>query len=143
MSLSRARATMLAVFLAGFLAQAAMTILVFLKQAISSADLVNLLTESLSVYSVPMAVMLGGLFASRKISGRISAKNHTPFLMALVLAVVWNALLVWRFATFVYAGFNTAVDDSADKVSAYVDQIAKVSSFLIAGALAYFFSGTS
>jgi hypothetical protein len=140
MTLGRARANLLAVFLIGFIAQAAMTVVVYLNRAITSADVTNLLVTLLSVYSVPMAVMLGGLFAS-KISGKASAKNQPAFLAALVLATIWNILLLSRFALFVYAGFNTAVDDSAEKVSAYVDQIAKASSFLVAGSLAYFFSG--
>ena len=52
-------------------------------------------------------------------------------MVALVLALVWNGLLLWRFAIFVYAAFNTGTDDGADKVSAYIEQVAKVSSFLV------------
>jgi hypothetical protein len=140
--LPRARAKLFIVFLTGFVAQAALTILVYLRQAISSTDVINLLTQSLTVYSVPMAVMLGGIFGSPTPTSKETAKNRTAFTVAFVLAIVWNGLLVWRFIMFAYAGFNAAVDDGADKVAAYIEQIAKVSSFLVAGALAYFFSRT-
>ena len=62
---------------------------------------------------------------------------------ALVLAILWNVLLLWRFAAFCYAAYHPAADDAADKLSAYVEQISKASSFLVDGALAFFFAGKS
>ena len=66
------------VFLAGFVAQVAMTILVYLKEAISSTDVVNLVTQALTVYSVPMAVMLGGISPPLKRPVRNPRKTAPP-----------------------------------------------------------------
>jgi hypothetical protein len=54
--------------------------------------------------------------------------------MAMTLAVLWNVLLAWRSISF-----SLATEDSIAGLIAYLDKIAGAGSFLVAGALAYFF----
>jgi hypothetical protein len=141
MTSSRARSWLEAIFIAGFVVQVAATILVYLERAISSIDLTNLVVQSLETYSVPMAVILGGIFATKRASSGSTESSILAFWTAAVVAIIWNSLLVWPYVQFGYEAFDLTAVDTAQNVSLYVDQIAKPSSFLVAGALTYFFAG--
>lgn len=80
-----------------------------------------------------MAVILGGIFGKRKPAG--TTAPGLPFRVALVLSALWNLLLLWRAVAFYFAS-----DDRAANLITYWDTVAAASSFLVAGALAYFFS---
>jgi hypothetical protein len=141
MTLSRARGYLLTIFILGFGMQTIAVILVYLKRAIAYGDLTDLLIQLLTVYSVQLAVILGGIFATKKRSSDSSLAPSAPLRAAMILAIIWNVLLLWRFVAFAHAAFDAAADDSVTSLSAYVSQISAASSFLVVGALAYFFSG--
>ncbi len=101
--------------------------------AIRPQELTMLYLKILAVYSVPLGVILGGVFARRE--HRQPSDSGTAFLIAMGLAIVWNLILVGRLFAFVWAD-----TDSTASLIDYYDNVAKAGSFLIAGALAYFFA---
>ena len=96
-------------------------------------DLQSLVLKLLGIYSVHFGVILGGIFAQPK---RVGRSPSAPIAWAaIILAVLWNVLLVWRSASF-----SMAKVDSATEVVKYLDSTASASSFLVAGALAFYFA---
>jgi hypothetical protein len=104
-----------------------------IRQHMWPQDLQTLLLKLLAVYSVPLSVILGGIFGQ----SRKPLTNPSPAVAwtAIVLAVLWNLLLVWRSISFTLA----SVDSVSDLVE-YLDAIASAGTFLVAGALAFFFT---
>ena len=128
--LHQCQATLLVVFLLGFVVQLAG--LFWIRREMRSADLQDLTLKLLGIYGVHIAVMTGGIFAQKK--GRTQPCPLFPFWLALSLSLLWNLLLVW---------FTMAFINSEGEVKGFADQIVAVSqasSFLVAGALAYFFA---
>lgn len=132
MSLTRARAFIVATFLAGLVLQLLAVSLTYVRSEIGAKDLLDLIIKLLSVYSVPLAVILGGVFGDLKTAGRAS---RLPFWLAFILSLLWNLLLLWRSIAFFLA-----TDDRASRLLGYLDAVSAASSFLVAGALAYFFT---
>lgn len=143
MTIARARGYLALVFIGGLALQAVATIFSYLERAIAVGDVTNLLYLSLTVYSVPLAVISGGIFARKMSSAKFGKAPIAAFSIAIVGAIIWNILLVWRFAAFAYAAVNPTLADNAANLSAYVDSIAKASLFLVSGALTYFFASKS
>lgn len=143
MTLARARILLVSIFVGGLVLQSVCILIVYAKSAISSNDVTNLLVKMLGIYSVPLAVILGGIFARPAKSSQAGASEAAPstaFFVSVGLALVWNALILWRGVSFSVAAFNPAIKDDVNLFTSYVDGISKASSFLVAGALAYFFS---
>lgn len=134
MRLETARWGLFIVFIISLIGLAATLIIAFSSGEISSGSLTNMLTKLVAIYSVHLAVIVGGIFGR----GTASPESMTPrlaFWAALVLAVVWNAGFLWRFIFFV-----VSADDTVERLSTYVETLAPVSSFLVAGALSFFFA---
>jgi hypothetical protein len=133
MSTTRARAMIVSTFVAGLVLQLLAFTLTYLKGEISPKDIGILTAKLLGIYSVQMAVILGGIFGQHKSPRRIVLS--LPFRIAFVLSLLWNLLLLWRSVSFYFA----ANDQTLDLMS-YLDIVSGISSFLVVGALAYFFA---
>jgi hypothetical protein len=96
-------------------------------------DLQALIFKIVAVYSVHLTVILGGIFAQPK--GPLEDPPAPLAWTAITLAVLWNVLLAWRsFA------FSMASQDSAPELIKYLDGVGSSTSFLVTGALAFFFT---
>jgi hypothetical protein len=89
------------------------------------------LLKILSIYSVPLAAILGGIFAQRK---KISGASAGECWAALTVAAFWNLLLLWRTFALLFSEHDTISD-----LMKYLESISSAASFLIVGVLAYFF----
>lgn len=133
MSHGQARFSLVIIFLSAFTVQAIALVTTYARGLTRSEELLTMLLKLLAVYSIHGGVIAGGVF------GKSGAKNvralAVPARVALILAALWNLLLVWR-----PVAFAMTVNDSPKDVIAYLDGVASASSFLVVGALAYFFS---
>ena len=127
-TLNQSRVILIGIFL---VALATQLILAGTDNKLGNEEFNKWLRLLLSVYSVHFGVMLGAIFSknetgSTKVSG-------FPFTLAICLAAGWNLLLVsysWAFAL------------SREKFSDFIETFTILSqdtSFLVAGALVYFF----
>jgi hypothetical protein len=133
MSTIRARALIVSTFIAGLFLQLFGLTLTYLRGEISAKDIGILTAKLLGIYSVQLAVILGGIFGQHKLPPRIA--SGLPFWIAFVLSVIWNLLLAWRTAAFYFAQ-----NDQATDLVSYLDIVSGASSFLVVGSLAYFFA---
>ena len=133
MPITRARVALVALFLGGFALQAAAVVYTYTKGEILSKEVLSLLVRLLAVYSVPLAVIFGGVFGQQD-GGERRAPSFA-FWLAAVLAGVWNVLLAWRTVAF-----TVAAEDSVPELAEYLEAVSSAGSFLVAGALAYFFT---
>jgi len=130
---SVASLALLGVFLA-FMATGIIVIAVtYLRGAIYLSHLQELILAMLAVYSVPLGTILGGIFGQRSDLDRPTP--NFAFWAALAVAAIWNLLLFARVLIFCVAS-----DDSVADLKSYIGVVAAASSFLVTGALAYFFT---
>jgi hypothetical protein len=139
MTITKARNVLVAIFLASLVIQIGAVILTYTEGAIASKDLSTLLLKLLAVYSVHLAVIFGGIFAQQQ-DGQPVQTPTTAFWVAVVVAAIWNVLLIWRSIAFCAAAFNINLNDNVLSLSTYIDDVSKAGSFLVAGALAFFFT---
>jgi len=138
MTITQGRNTLFAIFLAGLTTQVVAVILPYRAETIRDGEMLAVLTKLILVYSVHFGVMLGGVFARQQNTrGRVAAP---AFVVAVVVTLAWNLLLAWRSIAFAAGAFNPLSEDSPDDLIAYLDSIADHSSFLVVGALAFFFA---
>lgn len=136
MTITRARVILAAVFLSGLLIQ--LLLVSASSRAISGKDTETLIIKVLSIYSIQLAVILGSVFAEQ--AGRSNTSfSVSSFWIALVLAAIWNVLLIGRTVVFARAAFNPTIDDSVNSIMSYLENISGASTFLVAGSLAFFF----
>lgn len=133
MTTTRARAMIVSTFVAGLGLQLLAITLTYLKGEISPKDIGILTAKLLGIYSVQMAVILGGIFGQHKSPPRVA--SSLPFRIAFVLSLLWNLLLLWRSVAFYFAE-----NDQATELVSYLDIVSAASSFLVVGAVAYFFA---
>jgi hypothetical protein len=133
MNLNQSRGALLVIFLVFLLAQIAMIYGLGLANRIFVDEAVALITQVLAIYSVHLAVILGGMFAVKK-TGMPSA---TPLLSwsAIGLSLMWNALLLGGTISFAVSNVWKLHD-----IRNYLETVSRSSSFLVAGALAFFFA---
>jgi hypothetical protein len=130
MSMNQARFGLMGIFV-GSLAVHLVALFVIRTQ-MWPADFQALMVKLLGIYSVQLGVVLGGIFAQPK-----APLANPPIglsLTAIVLAVLWNLLLVSRFLAFCFAE-----QDSVGALIQYLDSVAASSSFLVAGVVVFFF----
>jgi hypothetical protein len=97
----------------------------------------SLVIKLLAIYSVQLGVILGGIFAQPKAS-RAGASTKVVGWVALVLALLWNGLLILRATSF-----GLAEEDSTEELIKYLDGISAAGSFLVSGAITFFFGKTA
>jgi hypothetical protein len=92
-----------------------------------------LITQILAIYSVQLAVILGGTFAQNK------SRPPAPLplmVAAAALSVAWNSLLLAGMLAFTRSDGWKLPD-----LQSYLETVSKGGSFLVAGMLSFFFAG--
>ena len=139
MTTTRARVVLVGTFLVSLVIQVGVVVATYVEGAIASKDLTSLLLKLLAIYSVHLAVIFGGIFAQTQTTNHVNVPT-VSFWIATVVAAIWNLLLLWRSIAFGVAGFNVNIEDSVLSFATYLDDVSKASSFLVVGALAFFFT---
>lgn len=131
MTMNQTRFGLLGIFSGCLLAQ----LIAFLtvRNKMWPEDLQALILKIVAVYSVHLTVILGGIFAQPK--GSLEDPPASLAWTAITLAVLWNVLLVWRSFSF-----SMATQDSSSELIKYIDGVGSSTSFLLTGALAFFFT---
>lgn len=133
MRIQHAQITLLAMFLASLLLHLVLFAYTFIAGAVYVEDVQTLAVHILSIYSVPIGIILGGIFG-----GTAKSKKRAPsstLWTAIALSILWNVLLVFRSLTFAIVD-----NDSIMSLLNYIDTVAGAGTFLIGAALAYFFA---
>src|SRR5271169_2037411 len=100
MKFSVAQVRILSVFIASLLVGLSLLGVSFAKNAIYSQDLRDLAVRFLAIYSVPLGVIISGIFAKSDSSDRLAPR--LAFWTAIALAVIWNALILGRTLLFTF-----------------------------------------
>ena len=133
MKMTRARGFLLSIFILFFVVAAASIIVPFINREVYSDSMLAMLKKLLTVYSVPFAVIVGGIFGQRK--SQLKSVPPFAFWSFLILAVIWNIFVVWRIVWFALAH-----DDTVGALTAYLDRVVPFCYFLVAVGLSYFFA---
>jgi hypothetical protein len=140
-TMTKARVVLIAMFVGSLIVQALAVIITYSRATISNDDLTSLLLKLLAIYSVHLGVIFGGIFAQQQdASDGVPTPPGTAFWLAVVLAAIWNLLLLWRCVAFGVAAFNPDSEDNVDRLSSYLQNISSGSAFLVTGSLAFFFA---
>lgn len=138
MTFGRSRNALVLTFVAGLVLGVSIAGIAFAKATIAAGDLVSLLATLLAIYAVHLGVILGAIFGNPKT--KIGQPAGTAGPLAIVLAVLWNLLLLFRLALFAAAVFDPGRTDNVDDLISYIQTIGTASSFLVAGSLSFFFA---
>jgi len=130
MSMNQARFGLMGIFLGSLALQLGAFFLI--SEKMWPDDLLTLVLKLLGIYSVQLSVVLGGIFAQPK--APLAAPPAGLTWTALILATLWNLLLVWQSISF-----TLRPQASLGDLLKYLDEIASASSFLVVGVLAFFF----
>jgi hypothetical protein len=128
MTLVKARVSLFSLFVASLLLQVVAIEAAFQKGHIYSAERSNLIFILVQVYSVHLAIIIGGIF-SASLARTSNATKRTPgylFCIAVVLVFIWNSFLVGPSLTFGFMGKGTDTD-----LADYLRQVATYSSWLV------------
>jgi hypothetical protein len=131
MTMARVRSTLFIMFLASLALQ--VIAFFFVRYKMWPEDFQALILRILTIYSVPLAVVLGGIAAQPR--DGLAAAPLLPGWAAIVLTALWNLLLIGRSL-----GFVLAEQDSVASAVSYLDAVASSSSFLVAGVITAFFA---
>lgn len=137
MTITRARVCLLSVFLTALILQSVAMAYAFLKSRIYSNELSDLILALLQIYSVHLAICIGGIFGGFFV-GSSKTTKLTPnnyFWIAFLLVLVWNLFVVWRSVAFGFVGVGTVPE-----VGDYLKQVSAYSTWLVAGCLTFYFS---
>jgi hypothetical protein len=96
-------------------------------------EAIQALVVLIEIYSVPLGVILAGIFALGK--SRTQKVQTNPFSVAIAVSLIWNLLLAWRTAAYV-----AAVRSDVQTYIAGIQDVSAQASFLAAGALTFFFT---
>jgi hypothetical protein len=142
MTVVKSRVVLTSVFVLGLVVQVIAVMLAYSKGAIASGDLISLLTKLLAVYGVHFAVIIGGILAQHQ-NAQPAQVSTIAFCLAVALSLIWNVLLVWRSVLFGMAAYDVNTEDSVIRLLSYLESISSAGSWLVAGALAFFFTKQS
>jgi membrane protease YdiL (CAAX protease family) len=126
---------LLSIFLFFFAVQTVLLVVCQVTNGIGAEKLKDLIVQLVTIYSIPLSVILAGIFAKR----RRAAKLDGIFYASVVLAILWNGLFAWRTVELTLAAIGVGVDN-AKYFSEYLESVSKVSTFLISGLLTYYFA---
>jgi hypothetical protein len=127
--------TILAIFLTGLVSS---VVMLLAQGSIFPDQILAAVKQLLTVYSVHLSVILGGIFAKKGLSA-ISPRSRTA-IAAIALSVLWNALVLWGVAAFVFAPSGDAADPHKyDEMLKYLQTLPTDSGFLVSGLLTYLF----
>ena len=128
---------LLGIFLLFFAIQIVLLLVCLTSNGIGPEQLKDLVVQLLTIYSVPLSIIIAGVFAKRHRTVRLNA----IFYASVVLAMLWNFLFVWRTVELTLAAIDQG-EDRAKYFSEYLDSVSKASTFLISGILSYYFAKT-
>jgi len=125
-------------FIVGLTLAICAVLIAYGRETISAKDLRVLLVLVLTTYGIHIGVILGGYFGS----GKSVPSGNAGFAggLAIVLAILWNLLVLTRLGLFVLAVFDPTRTDDVSDLSTYIENVAIASSFLVTGALSFFFA---
>ena len=132
--MARARVTLIVLFLASLTIQLVAFFLV--RSRMWPEEFTILIIKIFSIYSVPLAVVIGGMIAKRH-----EAPASAPVALtwiAIVLTILWNLLLIGRSLAFALADRDSVTSAAND-----LGILATFSSFLVAGVISAFFAAPS
>jgi hypothetical protein len=135
------RSVITVIFLAGLVGGLLVGFLAYAKATISNDDLTNVTLKLLAAYSVHLAVIFGGIFGAPK--KKVADPAGTAGIVAIGVSAVWTAVVLVRLLLFALAVLDAGRVDSVGAVTSYIDSVSSASTFLVAGALAYFFASRS
>jgi hypothetical protein len=130
--IERARSILILMFLGSFALQAVAVGITWIQGAIYVDELNKTLVTLLTVYSMPLGVIVGGMFGQET-----REPNPTRARLAIILSAVWNLLLVGRTLA---VGLGSGGVNPIGALSEYWMTVSSAGGFLIGGALAYFFA---
>jgi hypothetical protein len=133
MTIRHSQLALLGMFLIGLVIHLVCFGYSFLIGAVYVEDLQTMAVRTLAVYSVPLGVIVGGIFGGA--AEQTANASSGTFWTAAGLSLLWNILLLARSLVFVIAA-----QDSITSLFGYIDAVSAASTFLIGGALAYFFA---
>jgi hypothetical protein len=133
MTITSARKSLTAIFLAGLVVQAAIFFDLVRLHALSPREGWPLLKTLALVYSVPLTVIIGGVFAPQEAPR--SRPGSFTFWFAFGVSVIWNLLLVVPVILYFYNPNGMPAD-----VEVALKNNSSSYNFLVAGALTYFFA---
>lgn len=130
------RTLLLIIFLVGLVIQLGAAVYKYSQpDELSNNDLTVFITKLLALYSPQLGVIIGGIFAKERVERPRRGRASSVFAVAVTLAVLWNLLLIWRTMAYSFSR-----NDELANLLKYLDTVSAASSFLIAGAMAYFFA---
>lgn len=131
MNMNRARFSLLSIFIIFLVVQ--LVALSVVSQKMWPEEYQALMLKVLAIYSVHLTVILGAIFAQSKtqLKGAPTELAWT----AILLTLIWNLPLAWRSVSF-----SIADHDSVQNLLKFYDGVSSASSFLVTGALAFFFT---
>jgi hypothetical protein len=133
-TVKRVRVSLIIILLAALFIELLCVILPVRSGWIESEESTKLVVRILSIYAAPLGIILGGVFAD---SGREARRaNDIEKWLALTVVSGWNLLLLWRCLFF----YLVVEQNAVKHLNEYLDAVTGASTFLIAGALAYFFT---
>ena len=138
MTFATTRNVVVVVFLSGLLVGCLIFFAAYAHGTISAGDLTTLMTLMLASYSVHLGVILGGVFGAP--NSKSLSEAGGAGVIATVVSIIWNALVIGRLILFGLAVVDVERTDSVDDVSSYVKTVAASGSFLVVGALTFFFA---
>jgi hypothetical protein len=100
---------------------------------IDNEDMVDLYAKVVSLYFIHLSIIITGFFGQEKLKKGRSLQN--VFWAALSLSIVWNIMFFWRL---VY--YCAVATDDIPSIESYISKVTMPTSFLVTGALAYFFT---
>jgi hypothetical protein len=130
-----AQLRLLSIFLFFFAIQALLLVVCRVSNGLGPDKLKDLIVQLITIYSVPLSVIIAGMFAKK----RRAAKLDGIFYASLVLAILWNGLFAWRTCELALAAIGVG-EDKAKDFSDYMESVSKVTTFLISGLLTYYFA---
>jgi hypothetical protein len=128
-----AQVWILAIFTASLVLELCLVGVSFIRGAIYADDFRDLTVRFLAIYSVPLGVVISGIFAKSASSNHLAPAR--AFWTAVLLAAVWNALILGR--TLLFA---SSAEDQVTSLVEFVTATAAASSFLTVASLTYFFT---
>ena len=131
MTMNGARFVLLSVFIGFLIVQ--MVALSIVNQKMWPDEFQAAILKVLAVYSVHLTVILGAIFGQT--GTQVKDAPAELAWAAILLALLWNLLLGWRAVSF-----SLASQDSVQNLVKFYDGVSSTSSFLVAGALTFFFT---
>jgi hypothetical protein len=133
MSMGSAQMALVTIFLVGLVTQISLVFVARQKGLAKPTEQTALITQLLSIYSVQLGVIIGGIF-----SQQLDPAQEAPraaFWLAFSLSLVWNLLLLIRSISFALSA-----GDTVQHLRSYLKSVASAGSFLVAAAIAFFFT---